>query len=280
MNNANVGKGLAGLTLLDFPVAQTPVFLKGNKEIEGHKAIVRSDTGAVLGLVSDQYKLVTHRQQVEPYLERLGREGWDVNQVRLERNGAKVYIELHNREGAVAVKVGDPVGRRLLLWNSYDGTTSVAAQGGYFVLICLNGATAPRGLVSGTRFGHQGDVLGKIDNSADLITHQLDEVVNLYRGLADTSVSKEIAKAIIQEVCGVKKLDLVTAHWTRTGHGGSTAPTAWNLYNAITHYLTHEFGGQIKAREEKNRDAIDLITNPEKVRELIEQQRKENAARN
>ena len=275
------------MKLLEFPVEVRPIFLETHgergtavKEIEGHRAIVRSDTGAVLGLPSDQYKLVTHKQSLEPYLAKLGRSGWDVNNVRLEREGARAYIELFNREGAKAVRVGDPVGRRLLLWNSYDGSTSVAAQGGLFVLVCLNGATAPAGILTGSRFGHTGDVLKNIDSSADLIAFDFEKVVELYRGFADTRVQPEIAKAVIQEVCGIRKLDVVTAYWTRTGHAGSTDPTAWTLYNAITKYLTHDFGGAIAAREAKNREAVDLLVNPEKVRLLIEQQAKDAALSN
>ncbi len=279
MNNTQV-KGLDGLKLLEFPVAEAPLYLALGKVIEGHKAIVRPDTGAVLGLVGDQYKLVTHKQSLTPYLDRLGRDGWTVNAVRLENDGAKAFVELHNRDSVLPVKIGDPVGKRLLLWNSYDGTTAVRVQGGYYVLVCLNGATAPAGLLTGSSLRHSGDVLKGIDDAADTIGHQFTEVVDLYRGLSDRIVSPEIANAVVQEVCGIRKLDLVKARWTRFGHNGSTDPTAWNLYNAITYYLTHEFAGRLGAREEKNQTAIDLLANPEKVRLLIEQQRREKASQN
>jgi hypothetical protein len=287
MTNITKQAGLDGLKLLDFPVERRPIYLATDsertghevKEIDGHVAIVRPDSGAVLGLVSDQYKLVTHKQSLDPYLDKLGREGWTVNEVRLERAGAKAYVELHNKHEVKAVRVGDPVGKRLLLWNTYDGTTAVAAQGGYFVLICLNGATAPAGFLTGSSIRHSGDPFRLIDESAEKFGHQFEEVIDLYRGLADKVVSPEISRAVIQEVCGIRKLDLVTAYWKR-GHNGSDAATAWNLYNAITKYLTHDFGGQIAVREAKNRDAVDLLVNPEKVRLLIEAQAREKAAQN
>ena len=286
MTNITKQTGLEGLRLLDFPVAQTPIYLTTDseseghrvKEIEGHRAIVRPDTGAVLGLVSDQYKLVTHKQSLAPHLEKLGKEGWTIGNVRLERNGARSYVELHNKLETRAVRVGDVVGTRLLLSNSYDGSTGVVSSGGYLVLWCLNGATTTQGgLTSSLR--HSGDVFQNIDTQANRLWNNFDQAINLYRGLAETGVSPEIAKAIIQEVCGIRKLDVVTNYWRR-GHAGDDKKSAWNLYNSITWYLTHDFGGAVAAREAKNQEAIDLLVNPEKVRVLIEQQARAAAATN
>lgn len=281
MTNTETAKGSEGLALLDFPVAKVPVYLALGKEIENHRAIVRPDTGAVLGLVSDSYEVVTHKQSLEPHLERFASEGWKINRVTVERTGAKAWVELHNAIETREVKVGDAVGLRLLIWNSYDGTTGVGTAASHYVTWCLNGAVSLERIFSHA-VRHTGGAYERVEKNADRSYDAFGKTVELYRGLADTTVSPEIARKVIQEVCGIKKLDLVKHHWTNDGHGPghNTDPTAWNLYNAITYYLTHEFGGQIATREAKNREAIDLITNPEKVRELIEQEKRDNALKN
>jgi hypothetical protein len=103
-------KGIGGLKLLDFPVEKAPIYLALGKEIPGQKAVVRPDNGQVLGILSDSYKLVSYKQQYEPYLEKLDREGWKVNSVRLERQGARAYVELdHTSTNTVKVfAVCDP----------------------------------------------------------------------------------------------------------------------------------------------------------------------------
>jgi hypothetical protein len=279
MNTINKPTGLDGLALLDFPVAKVPVYLALGKEIPNHRAVVRPDTGAVLGLVGDGYELVTHKQSYEPYLEKLGKEGWRVHTVKVERDGAKSYIELHNTVETREVRAGDTVGQRLLLWNTYDGTTGVGAAFSQVVTWCLNGATVSEKTWSAA-LRHTGGVFDRLNAAANETQSQFGRAIALYRGLAETSVSPEIAKTVIAEVCGIKKLDLVKHHWTNIGHLGDKGPSAWNLYNAITYYLTHQWGGSIATREAKNREAIDLITHPEKVRELIEAEKREKALSN
>lgn len=272
-------KGLQGLSVLDFPVETQPIFLAGQgNAIEGRRAVVRPDTGAVLGIVSDQYKLVSYKQTYEPYIERLGREGWTVNSVRIEADGSRAYVELDNVIRAVEVKPGDPVGRRLIIGNSYNGSTGIWARGGLRVLWCKNGAVHEIARVHES-IRHLGDPLGDIGESAEKFSVNLAGAVSLYRQLSDTPVSKEIAHTVIKEVCGVKKLELVTGFYG-AGHAGANQDNAWGLYNSITAYLTHHFGGALATREAKNHEALDLITHPEKVRQIIERERQLKAGSN
>lgn len=270
--------GIEGLEKLNFPVTTAPVYLALGKAIDGHKAIVRPDTGQVLSIVSDQYELVTYRQQYEPYLERLDHDGWKVKDVRVEADGARAYIELDNTIKTYEVKAGDPIGQRLILAGSYNATVGIQARGGLRVLWCQNGAVVIHGSFNET-IRHVGDPLGRIEKSAQNFGVNVEGELALYRGLADTAVSKEVAHAVIEEVCGKRQLDLVTSFYG-AGHAGANQENAWGLYNSITAYLTHHFGGSVGLREKKNREALDLITHPEKVREIIENQRKEAAASN
>lgn len=251
-------KGLTGLKLLDFPVEAQDVFRQEVNKIEGFKAIVRPDSGKVLGMVRKNYTLVPHRQALEPVINRLGQEGWDVNTVTLERQGAKAFIEMINKNNLVPVKVNDLVAKRLTLLNSYDGSTSIRFEIGSFRLVCLNGLVRPSGQFATMSFRHTAEVLENISEASIMFDTQFKSMIEDYMRLNEKMVDSEIAEVVINEAVGKRKLDHIKTLWAH-GQGSDGRLNAWNLYNAITQYLTHEFKGGTETRDYKSRVALDRL---------------------
>jgi hypothetical protein len=260
MKNILKREGIEGLKLLDFPVQSQPVFDKKGMRLNGFNAIIRPDTSAVLGMVRSRYELLTHRESVDPFVDKLTSEGWDVGRVQMERNGSTVCVELTNKEGMKPVQKGDLVGRRLTIRNSYDGMSSVSAELGAIRLVCKNGLVAPDGKVTRMRFNHISNVFEKLEEAGHEYARIFDAMLDSYRGLAETIVSPEIAERLLKEVVGQRKLELVTGYWM-AGTGSDGRPTAWNLYNAVTEYLTHAFEGTVDTRDFKSRQMLNLLIN-------------------
>lgn len=251
---------LGNLKALDFDAVLTPVYDQSGHEIPGYRRVFREDRDETLSIVSDQYKLVQHKDALQPAVALLHGEGWGVKASRVERNGASAFVELERRDKTVTI-VGQQVGERLMLRNSYDKSSSLSFTLGAIVLICGNGAVAPRGKV-GFSGHHVGDLdgnfknflstLGKIEK--EFATHLL----NYYEGM-DKRVPEDIGREIVRRSLGERQEQHIRNLWTR-GIGRSGDHTAWDLYNGVTQYLTHEFKGNWDRREKLNQTALTLIS--------------------
>ncbi len=247
------------LDALAFKVQKAPIFSQSGVEIKGYEQIQRIDNGQTLSIVSPGYELVQHMESLQPAVELLGSEGWKVKASHIERYGARAYVELHRIDKAFTV-VGEKVGERLMLRNSYDKSSSLIFEFGGLVLRCLNGATAP---VGGMGFSghHTGDLrkdlnkfIGKLaEIEAGLGSRLIEEYSQL-----DKKVSPEIAREIVKRSLGERREDAVLQYW-KTGIGRDGEMNAWNLYNGVTQFLTHDYVGSWDRRERLNANAFELI---------------------
>lgn len=248
------------LEAIDFDTKSTPVYDLYGKKIDGYQRLWRPDTGATLSIMTDEYKLVQHREVMTPAVEVLGKDGWTVRASRVQRDGAAAFVELWRPNHGVKV-VGEQVGERILMKNTYDGTTQLSIQIGAVVLVCLNGAVVPGTGSAGFTSRHTGDVNDRVEfmhkNIRRIEEGLASKMIEAYSKL-DTAVSPEIGKEIIKRTLGERQTEKPLNYWTR-GIGRNGNKTAWNLYNGITQYLTYDFGGSWSLRERKNEQAFALI---------------------
>lgn len=248
------------LEAINFDTRSTDIFNESGRPIEGYQRIYRPDTGKTLAIMSDHYKLVQHKEVMLPAVEALGDEGWKVKASRVERNGASAFVELERRDTAIKV-VGDKVGERILMRNTYDGTSSLTLSIGAIVLVCSNGLVVPGKGSIGFNSHHTGDVrdrLGFLTAKVRSIEEGLaSRMIESYSQL-DSPVPPEIGREIVKRVLGERHMDASLTYW-QSGIGRNGDLTAWNLYNGVTQYLTHDFTGGWGRRERKNAEALELI---------------------
>lgn len=252
------------LEALNFSAVLTPIYDQGGHELEGFKRVYRPDQDLTLSVVSDQYKLVQHREAMEPAVEILGREGWKVDASRIERDGSSAFVQLTRRDAIspeVTRVVGEKVGERLMLRNSYDKSSSLTFTMGAIVLVCSNGMVAPGKGGLGFNGHHTGDVRENFDQflrglakiEAGLATRMIEHYSQL-----DRFVPEQIGYEIIKRSVGERVSLQVLPMWT-AGIGRDGSRSAWNLYNGITQYLTHDYKGNWDRRERLNSQAFELI---------------------
>ncbi len=248
------------LAALRFEARSTPVFDAHGIEVKGYQRIWRPDTGKTLAIMTDSYKLVQHHEAMAPAIENLGTMGWKVARSHIEREGASAFVELESRDNSIKV-VGEKVGMRILMRNTYDGTSTLRLSFGALVLACSNGAIVPgRGSV-----GFEAAHVGGIQERLGMLTAKVRKIEDLlgkrmmeeYSQL-DSPVSPEVGREIVRRVLGERNMDKPLVYW-RNGKGRDGSASAWNLYNGITQYLTHDFTGGWGRRERKNSTALDLI---------------------
>lgn len=128
-----------------FPVSLQPLFTADGKEATGVKAVVRDDVNKPIATVSNRYCLIKHEDvlnEANKFIGGIG--GGDFLPVyRSERDGARMSAEYTFKEIKQNI-VGDTIGLRVYVENSYDGSCAIRIRVSALVLSCLNGMALPR----------------------------------------------------------------------------------------------------------------------------------------
>jgi hypothetical protein len=156
------GEAMARLTQLDdvlFPVGEHPIFVgvqspSGEKRISvpDKKAIVHGVTGAVLGVVSRGYRLVSHRQALEwtfqccrAVFPETNSSEWAVKAIDAPSTGGHCCIDLVHNSMALDFSLVSPQGRPevfgpfIRVTNSYNGLRALVFDIGFLRKVCTNG---------------------------------------------------------------------------------------------------------------------------------------------
>lgn len=124
---------------LNWTVEKKPIFLGGCKKIPNRFATVRTDTGATLGIVGNNYEVVQNEQAFDFINDCMG-EGLTFVKAGTYNRGERVFVAAK----APSVDIcGDEIIPHLLFTNSYDGSGSIGATFTPMRLICSNGLMIP-----------------------------------------------------------------------------------------------------------------------------------------
>ena len=130
-----------------FPVELQNVFTKTGKVVPRRKAVVRTDDDKVIGSVSDRYKIFKHEDvmnQADSYISNMGKPE---KKCYLTQDGASLTAEYTFRDTSLKIGdnagMGDVVGLRVYVQNSYNGKGALRFRIGAMVVKCLNGMVLP-----------------------------------------------------------------------------------------------------------------------------------------
>lgn len=159
---------LASIEDVLFPVAEHPLFVRvkiggGIKQVPvaGRRAIVRSGTLQVVGVVARDYRLVTHKQALEWALAccraafpETSTGEWQVGGVDAPGTGSYCFIDLKHNSAALDFDFA-PVGERpeiygpfIRVTNSYNGARALRFDIGFYRKVCSNGLIGPDVIIS------------------------------------------------------------------------------------------------------------------------------------
>ncbi|MAH46515.1 hypothetical protein CMI37_11825 [Candidatus Pacearchaeota archaeon] len=239
----------------DFDVKLEDLFVKNtdgtDTKVVGHKVTRRQDNGKVIGVVGSDYGLVkTNRltDLAESAFEDKGLTDYNRRAI-VARDGSRTYIEYdfknHTREVKVKGKVGDQVGMRLTLNNSYDGSCRVSFALGALRLVCTNGMTTLDRAHELTRKHTKNVTTEFVKEGLGFALLSFDGEIRKFQTLADKAIDHEqgltmlsnmAKKSVITEVVrkGIANI------WESPSYSEDNERTLWNLNNAATQYLTHE----------------------------------------
>lgn len=227
-----------------FPVAMTQVDYhlfpeqRDNKDAEDYRGVVRQDDGTLLAIVSKDYKLVPHDEIVRMCDTFFANKNI-TRKVKLTKGGARMYLTYFMNDISVEIRPGDKVNPKVTVTNSYDASLRIWVEAGAFRLVCSNGLSIGKKLMSKAR-RHIGDetLNTLIEYLGQAETLLINDVVPQWRQWANILMSPERGKAVINSL----KLpdcykESALKLWESVPIGNKTV---WELYNALTYVLSHE----------------------------------------
>jgi hypothetical protein len=217
-------------------------------------ANVRTDTDEILGTSTERYGIVQNDDLINRAEDAFKARGINYERnIYTTDNGSKlraVYdLKGPNMETRVP-NVGDVMGYRLTVQNSFDRTLRVSFALGLMRLVCLNGMqTMEKDIDMVSKHSTKLDLANLItDKALDNALAFLKESGSIYGRLAATKLEDEQGLNILQnltkkKVMSEKVRERVAQLWNNRGdllrsnnHDGNL----YNLYNSVTQHLTDE----------------------------------------
>ena len=211
-----------------------------------HFGIVRTDTQALLGVVSKQYEIVQNDSLLR--MAEFIREEVDMDCVIVLSHGSKVCFTATLRGAETDIVPGDTVKRRIVGYLGHDGKTGCGAKFTNIRVVCQNtltAALADSGAQSSvTHKGAANDNFNALINSIDVARQDFVTECDLMREFSRASMGQDGFRDFVDEVYNVKedqvfrkreRLESAFQH----GFGWEYAPkSVWAAFNAITQVET------------------------------------------
>jgi hypothetical protein len=221
-----------------------PVTTKKIKHTAENKkfAVVNERTKELAAVVSDKYDLIQHEEAAEPVIQALQDLGLNVEgHVKTRNQGNRAVVEVKFTEDKFSIDGDSEYMTGLRFTNSYDKSSAVKLRAMHVRLVCSNGMMLGDLVdVESMSVAHVGDndiveevkdwietLMDASEQFKELVLEAQDsyfERVMAYRVLRNAGLTKTASETIIRE-----KLE-----------GGTETFSRWELYNAVTNYITHD----------------------------------------
>lgn len=248
------------LSGLNWGVELKPLFL-GNGDLVDHKAVVRQDSGNVLGIVGPRYQPLQNAQAFDwfnPFVEN--------GEVALETAGSldegrRIWVMAKiARDPSVIVK-GDEILKYLMLSNSHDGTLAIRVGYTPIRIVCANTLAMAHSsnaskLIRVRHTASSKVALDKLRDIMNIVDREFEATAEQFRFLASRTFNQKDIREYVKAVLGKEKIadeDLPTrtknqldeiiglidhANQKLNGVDG----TYWAAYNAVNQYLNYDAG--------------------------------------
>ena len=208
--------------------------------------VVRTDTQALLGVVSKQYEIVQNDSLLR--MAEFIREEADMDTVIVLSNGAKVCFTASLRGASSDIVPGDTVKRRLVGWLGHDGKTGCGACFTNIRVVCQNTLTAALSDASSKlSVSHKGDAnqsFNALIQRIDCARQDFVEECDLMREFSRASMGRDGFRDFVDEIYNIdegqvfrkrEQLERAFNH----GYGWEYAPNSiWSAVNAVTQVET------------------------------------------
>ena len=238
---------------LDWRVLQKDVYAEDGTRIFGYKANVRDTDNAVLGIVSDRYKVVQNRDAFQ-FTDGLLGEGVTYETAGALQGGRKTWLLARMPQKYIIA--GDEIAPYLVVINSHDGSSGIKAAMTPVRVVCQN--TLNLALSSARRTWtakHTENVMSRVHEARETLKLAERYMEHLDKGihaLAKIKLSGRKARELMEELLpadpdmsGIQKRnrqqlmeDLKLRYWEAPdlSHVGKNG---YRFINAVSDFATH-----------------------------------------
>lgn len=184
-----------------------------------HKATVREDTNALLGIVGKDYKIVQNIECFDFFNELLGRQVASIETAGALGVGERIFMTALIPEELMIGK--DAIQQYFLLSSSHDGSGSIDACKTMQKVVCANTLTvALNNCTNRIRIKHTANAKDKIKEAARLMEYSIkyaEEFKKVMEYLRHVSISDvDVQKLIYELTCTKEEKEFLTIHDLRT----------------------------------------------------------------
>jgi len=167
--------------------------------------VVRTDTQALLGVVTKQYEIVQNESLLR--MAEFIREEADMDCVIVLSDGAKVCFTATLRGAETDIVPGDTVKRRIVGYLGHDGKTGCGAKFTNIRVVCQNTLTAAlSGTGASSSITHKGTANANFDaliNSIDVARQDFTTECDLMREFSRFSITSSQFNDFVDEVYNI-----------------------------------------------------------------------------
>ena len=212
----------------------------------GTFGVVRTDTQALLGVVSKQYEIVQNESLLR--MAEFIREEVAMDSVVVLANGGKVCFTATLNGAEADIVPGDKIKRRIVGYLGHDGKTGCGAKFTNIRVVCQNTLTAAlEGSGKHSTITHKNGANGNFNtliSSIDVARQDFVTECDLMREFSRASMGLSSFNKFVDEVYNIeddqvfRKREQLERAFTN-GYGAEFAPDSiWNAVNAITQIET------------------------------------------
>lgn len=242
---------------LDYTVEKHPLYVLGDKnrlvEVDDYFSTMRTDTGAVLGVVGERYTVLQNTDAFGFFDALVGEKEALFETAGVLGRGERIWL-LAKLPSFIRVGKNDIVNKYLLLTNSHDGTSVVRCKLTPIRVVCNNTLTvALAGAEQEVRIRHTPAAVDKLKEAHKLLGltnqlyQQLDTIFNRMQ-LRKVSAKEllDYVKTLVPDNPDVQcytrteniRERILELHETGPG-ADMTRGTVFDLLNAISEYTDH-----------------------------------------
>lgn len=179
-------------------------------EVPTHRAVVRVTDGALLGVVSKDYKVFQNAEALAVFKHLVADGTLRIETAGSLQGGKKVWIQCRYADD-LEIKDGDKIAPYILIALGHDGKLSVVFMNTPTRVVCWNTMQAAGATEDSIAFdkpttfriAHMGDVKRKVEEARDAIVamnRDLGLSVDAYRAMAKKPVSEQTVRDVAQSI--------------------------------------------------------------------------------
>jgi len=219
-----------------FPVEASRIYYTGKEnQVIGdnvpYKGIIHGETGELISIVKNSYRIVPNKQVIEPLIEELSQldTNWFIDNSHSFVEPAK--MKLHITFPDLTYNDGESdTALSMYLHNSYDGTSGIKMLWGAIRAICTNGMIFGRVLARYRSKHTKNYTTNKILTQLEATYESIPIIKERIEILKNIPVSEAEIESVKENIsAGALNYVLVSGE----------IQNRWVLYNVLTEYISH-----------------------------------------